>query len=96
MSTSEDHVDQTLADLAAMADPAERAKQAATVIELARTKLMASARKIRQDAVNELRDQGLTLAAVGELIGQSVSRTQQISEGRTGGKPRAKDASDGD
>lgn len=84
-------MDQTLANLAAVEDPAERAKQAAAVVELARTKLMAGARKIRQDAVNELRDQGLTLAAVGELIGQSVSRTQQISEGRSGGKPRAKE-----
>jgi hypothetical protein len=92
MSTSEDLVNQTLADLAAIKDPVERAKQAATVIELARTRLMAGARQIRQDAVNELRAQGLTLSAVGELIGQSTSRTQQISEGRSGGKPKAKGA----
>lgn len=89
-------MDQTLAELAAVKDPAERARQAATVIELARTRLMAGARKIRQDAVNELRAQGLTLSAVGELIGQSVSRTQQISEGRTGGKPKAKGDNDAD
>jgi hypothetical protein len=49
---------------------------------------MAGARKIRQDAVNELRAQDRTLAEVGKLIGQSVSRTQQISEGRTGGKAK--------
>lgn len=85
-------MNQTLADLTAIKDPVERAKKAAEAIELARTTFMAGARKIRQDAVNELRAQGLSLTAIGELIGQHRNRVQQISEGRTGGKSKERGA----
>lgn len=72
--------------LAAVEDPVERFKAAAETIELARLTLMPEASKIRQDAVNELRDQHMSLAEISKLTGQTRSRVQQISEGRTGGK----------
>lgn len=70
-------------------DPVERFKAATTTVEAARNTLMAGARQIRQDAVNELRAQGMGLGEIGKLLDQTRSRVQQISEGRTGGKAKA-------
>lgn len=88
--TPEDHVEQTLADLAAIEDPVEQFKAAGNAIELARTTYMSGARKIREDAVNKLRQRNMTWGEIGTLLGQHRNRVQQIAEGRTGGKPKAK------
>lgn len=90
--TPEEHVEQTLTDLAAIEDPAERFKAAGDAIELARTRYMPGARKIREDAVNELRQRNMTWGEIGTLLGQHRNRVQQIADGRTGGKPKAKTA----
>ena len=88
--TPEDHVEQTLADLAGIEDPVDRFKSAGEAIELARTIYMPGARKIREDAVNELRQRNMSWGEIGALLGQHRNRVQQIAEGRTGGKPKAK------
>ena len=81
-------VNELLDAIRAIEDPVERFKAATKAVETARTTFMAGARQIRQDAVNELRDQDKSLGEIGKLLGHSRSRVQQISEGRTGGKPR--------
>ncbi|NUQ98320.1 MAG: hypothetical protein HOY79_17810 [Streptomyces sp.] len=81
-------VNELLDTIRAIEDPVERFKAATKAVETARTTFMAGARQIRQDAVNELREDN-SLAEISKLIGQSRSRVQQISEGRTGGKGRS-------
>jgi len=81
-------VNELLDAIRAIEDPVERFKAATKAVETARTTFMAGARQIRQDAVNELRDQDKSLSEISKLLGQSRSRVQQISEGRTGGKGR--------
>lgn len=88
--TPEEHVEQSLSDLAAIEDPVDRFKAAGNAIELARTTYMPGARKIREDAVNELRQRNMTWGEIGTLLDQHRNRVQQIAEGRTGGKPKAK------
>jgi hypothetical protein len=83
----EETVNRLLDEIRAIEDPVERFKAATEAVEVARTTFMTGARQIRQDAVNELRE-GSSLAEISKLIGQSRSRVQQISEGRTGGKGR--------
>ncbi|MFF5778192.1 RNA polymerase subunit sigma-70 [Streptomyces virginiae] len=46
-------------------------------------------RQLRQDAVLELRADGLSHAEVGKVIGTSRARAQQIAEGRTTGRRAA-------
>lgn len=84
----EDAVKRLLDEIRAIEDPVERFKAATEAVETARTTFMAGARQIRQDVVQELRDQDMSLADIGKLLGQSRSRVQQIREGRTGGKGR--------
>lgn len=79
-------VNELLDAIRAIEDPVERFNAATKAVETARTAFMAGARQIRQDAVNELRAQDKGLGEIGKLLGQSRSRVQQISEGRTGGK----------
>lgn len=81
-------VQAVMAGLLSIEDPAERFEAATKTMELARHTLMPEAAKIRQDAVQELRNQNFSLAEIGKLLGQTRSRVQQISEGRTGGKGR--------
>jgi len=83
-------MNEALADVAAIPDPVERAKRAAGFLEEIRTKAMPEARRIRQGAVQELRSDGKSLAEIGKLLGLDRNRVQQISEGRTGGKPKPK------
>jgi hypothetical protein len=90
--TPEEHVEETLAELAAIEDPVEQFKAAGDAIELARTTYMPGARKIREDAVNKLRQRNMTWGEIGALLGQHRNRVQQIAEGRTGGKPKPKTA----
>jgi hypothetical protein len=83
----ENTVNQLLDEIRAIEDPVDRFEAATKAVEIARTALMAGARQIRQDAVNELREDR-SLAEVGKLLGQKRGRVQQISEGRSGGRPR--------
>lgn len=78
-------VNELLDAIRAIEDPVERFKAATKAVETARTTFMAGARQIRQDAVNELREDK-SLGDISKLLGQSRSRVQQIGEGRTGGK----------
>lgn len=48
-------------------------------------------RQLRQDAVLELRADGLSHAEVGKVIGTSRARAQQIAEGRTTGRRAAEE-----
>lgn len=79
-----------LDELEQIADPAERAREvgrrmAAVPVWHARLKA------IRQQAVVELREQGMSFAEIGREIGLHRNRVQQILEGRSaggrGGKP---------
>lgn len=68
--------------IADVEDPAERARQAgAALAEL--TKVQAELREVRQGAVLEMREDGLSHAQVAEQLGVTRSRAQQIAEGRT-------------
>jgi hypothetical protein len=86
--TSEAIVNNLLDSIRAIEDPAERFKAATETVEAARNLLMAGGRQIRQQVVNDYRSEGKSLAEIGELLDQTRSRIQQISEGRTGGKPK--------
>lgn len=81
-------MNQLLDPVRSIEDRVERFRAATATVETART-AMAAARQIRQDVVNELRDEGMGLGAIATLLGQTRSRVQQIREGRTGGKPKA-------
>lgn len=83
----EETVNRLLDEIRAIEDPVKRFNAATEAVETARTTFMAGARQIRQDAVNELREDK-SLAEISKLLGQTRSRVQQISEGRTGGKGR--------
>lgn len=92
----EDTVIEMLDTIRAIEDPAERFKAATEAGEVARTTFMAGARQIRQDAVRELRDSGMSLGEISKLLGIDRTRLHQISEGVTGGKRKpAKDDASG-
>ncbi len=65
-------------------DPAERARQAGQRL-LAIPEFQERLRKIRQEAVAEMRAQRLSFAQIGEQLGLHRNRVQQIAEGRSGG-----------
>lgn len=70
----------------AIKDPVERFKIATEAVEAARSTFMAGARQIRQEAVQQLRDDGLSLGDISKLLGIDRTRLHQISTGVTGGK----------
>ena len=74
-----------LKHLADQTDPTERAKGVGKVLE-AIPDLQHWLREIRQGAVQEMRDDGMSHADVGKELGLSRARAQQIAEGRTTGK----------
>lgn len=76
---------ETLKHLADSRDPAERAKEIGAALN-AVPELQKWLRQLRQDAVLELRADGLSHAEVGKVIGTSRARAQQIAEGRTTGR----------
>lgn len=76
---------EALKHLADNEDPGERAKEVGAALN-AVPELQKWLRQLRQDAVLELRDGGLSHAEVGKLIGTSRARAQQIAEGRTTGR----------
>jgi hypothetical protein len=83
-------VNEILDSIRAIEDPVERFKAATAALEVARISFVSGARQVRQDVVNELRAQDMSLADIATALGDGLtrSRIQQISEGRSGGKPR--------
>ncbi|CAM5435605.1 hypothetical protein STENM36S_08951 [Streptomyces tendae] len=63
----------------------ERAKAAGVALQ-AVPQLQQWLRDIRQQAVGEMRDGGMSHADVGAVLGVSRARAQQIAQGRTTGK----------
>ena len=98
MSTTDDEIAAQVRSVATkvtsaftgIGDPTDRARAAGAMLE-AVPDLQRDLREIRQDAVRELRAQGLTHAEVGAAIGVHRNRAAQIADGRTGGTKRTKD-----
>jgi hypothetical protein len=76
---------ENLKHLAEQGDPTKRAKDVGAALQ-AIPELQHWLREIRQAAVREMRDEGMSHAAVGAELGLSRARAQQIAEGRTTGK----------
>ena len=79
-----------LKHLAEQGDPTQRAKDVSTALQ-AIPELQHWLREIRQAAVQEMRDDGLSHAQVAAELGISRARAQQIAEGRTTGRRSAAD-----
>ncbi|MCX5589221.1 RNA polymerase subunit sigma-70 [Streptomyces erythrochromogenes] len=78
-SPAVDAIRSVIADLAAIPDPADRARAVGTVLD-AVPDLQAGLRAARQAAVIELRATQ-TLAEVADILGISVPRVSQIASG---------------
>jgi hypothetical protein len=79
---------EALKHLADNADAGARAREVGAALN-AVPELQKWLRQLRQDAVLELRADGLSHAEVGKVIGTSRARAQQIAEGRTTGRRAA-------
>lgn len=79
---------ESLKHLAEQGDPTQRAKDVGTALQ-AIPELQHWLREIRQTAVSEMRDDGLSHAQVAAELGISRARAQQIAEGRTTGRRAA-------
>jgi DNA-directed RNA polymerase sigma subunit (sigma70/sigma32) len=67
-----------------IADPAERAREVGR--RMAEIPILhARLKTIRQAAVQQMKDSGMTYAEIGEQLGLHRNRVQQILEGRSGG-----------
>lgn len=76
-------------------DPAEKARAIGELLgKNGLPKITSELRAERQAAVLELRARNMSWAEVGEAIGQHRNRAQQIGEGRSGGRPATKPATD--
>jgi DNA-directed RNA polymerase specialized sigma subunit len=82
---------ENLKHLAEQGDPVQRAKAVSTALQ-AIPELQHWLREIRQGAVQEMREDGLSHAEVGKELGVSRARAQQIAEGRTTGKRADKES----
>lgn len=81
---------ESLAPLAGGSDPTERAKTLGAAID-AVPQLQTWLRQARQEAVAEMHKQGVgSYADIGEILGFSRARAQQIATGYVGGRPRAR------
>ncbi|MEV0220875.1 sigma-70 family RNA polymerase sigma factor [Streptomyces sp. NPDC050704] len=76
---------ESLKHLADQGDPTDRAKNVGRVLESIPA-LQHWLREIRQGAVREMRDSGMSHAEVSKELGLSRARAQQIAEGRASGK----------
>jgi DNA-binding NarL/FixJ family response regulator len=76
---------ENLKHLAEQGNATQRAKGAGVALQ-AIPDLQKWLREIRQEAVLEMRDDGLSHAQVAAELGISRARAQQIAEGRTTGK----------
>lgn len=70
-------------EVAGIADPAERARVAGEHVQR-HQRLMTEYARVRRDAIDELRSQGLSYAAVAEALGVSRARVAQL---RAAGPP---------
>lgn len=68
----------------AIPDPAQRAVEIGKVLNKI-PDITAELRALRQAAVVELRDQGWSLARIGDALGIHRNRAQQILQGRSAG-----------
>jgi hypothetical protein len=84
---------ENLKHLAEQGDAIRRAKDVGTALQ-AIPELQHWLREIRQAAVKEMRDDGMSHAEVGAELGVSRARAQQIAEGRTTGKRSTSEQSD--
>jgi hypothetical protein len=75
------HVNAALALLDGIPDPVEREAAARILGDDLLPEAALSVKRVRGDAVRELRAQGLTLRAIAELTGLSVARVDQIAKG---------------
>ncbi|WP_394436251.1 sigma-70 family RNA polymerase sigma factor [Streptomyces sp. SGAir0957] len=82
---------ESLENLSKQANPTERAKSVGKVLE-AIPDLQHWLRQVRQGAVQEMREDGMSHADVGRELGISRARAQQIAEGRATGKRAEKSA----
>ncbi|WP_186319227.1 sigma-70 family RNA polymerase sigma factor [Streptomyces sp. SAJ15] len=82
---------ENLKRLAESSDPTSRAKDAGAALQ-AIPDLQKWLREIRQGAVREMRDEGMSHAQVAAELGISRARAQQIAEGRTTGRRAAAEA----
>ncbi|MEV6081780.1 hypothetical protein AB0L80_42945 [Streptomyces sp. NPDC052069] len=74
-------------------DAAERAKRLTELLdELPDSQ--SRARELRQQAVQELRADGMTLRAIGELLGISFGRVRQIADGVTNPRTQKRPAAE--
>ena len=76
-------------DIEQITDPAERARQAGQRLG-AIPAWQARLRKIRQEAVVEMKARDMSYADIGRELGLHRNRIQQILEGRPGGGKGAK------
>lgn len=80
-----------LDELEHIADPAERAREVGR--RMAEVPIWhARLKAIRQAAVAEMRERGMSLAEIGKEIGLHRNRVQQILEGRSAGGQGGKSA----
>lgn len=84
-------MNELLDTIRAIEDPVERFKTATSAVETARTTFMTGARQIRQEAVQQLRNDGMTLGEISTLLGIDRTRLHQISRGIIGGKSKPKE-----
>jgi DNA-directed RNA polymerase sigma subunit (sigma70/sigma32) len=84
-----------LEDLERIADPAQRALEVGR--RMAQVPIwQAQLRAIRQAAVAEMRESGMSLADIGRELGLHRNRVQQILEGRSAGGQGGKRAAGAD
>lgn len=81
------HVENPLADIdriEKIEDPAERAVEIGKILN-SLPEVAGELRSLRQKAVLELRERGLSYAEIAPLLDLHRNRVQQIAEGRSGG-----------
>ncbi|MEV3946997.1 sigma factor-like helix-turn-helix DNA-binding protein [Streptomyces halstedii] len=74
-------------------DAAERARRLTVLLDELPGR-QSKARELRQQAVRELRDEGMTLRAIGELLGISFGRVRQIADGVTNPRTQKRPATE--
>jgi DNA-directed RNA polymerase sigma subunit (sigma70/sigma32) len=79
----------TVSALETANDPAERAQRASKLLKEWPTQ-QARLRKIRQEAIKEMRQQRMTYRAIGEMLGIHYTRVKQIEMGETTSKSKRK------
>lgn len=75
------HIDAAMALADDIADPVEREAAARLLGDDLLPAAVVRVKRVRGDAIRELRGQGKTLRAIAELTGLSVPRVDQISKG---------------